>query len=93
MTVPAFLGNKNDVGRLKLLLTDLEPNSIYCLIFSYRLAGERVGKLRVILSGTTNSPSWEQSMEEDEWWRMGQIEIRTEAKATTNVSSKLKSKL
>ncbi|XP_020642417.3 epidermal growth factor-like protein 6 [Pogona vitticeps] len=85
MTVPSFVGHKNDVGRLKLLLTDLEPKSIYCLIFSYRLAGERVGKLRVILGDTTNSPSWEQSVEEDEWWRMGQIEVQTEAEATTNV--------
>ncbi|XP_044305506.1 epidermal growth factor-like protein 6 [Varanus komodoensis] len=86
MTVPAFMGHKKDVGRLKLLLTDLKPRSIYCLIFSYRLAGERVGKLRVTLGSNGSSPSWEQNMGEDEWWKTGQIEIRTAAETAMNVT-------
>uniref|UniRef100_A0A670YEG6 EGF like domain multiple 6 n=1 Tax=Pseudonaja textilis TaxID=8673 RepID=A0A670YEG6_PSETE len=83
MTVPAFIGHKSDVGRMKLLLTDLEPKSIYCLMFSYRLAGERVGKLQVFLGNTTSSPSWEQTMGNDEQWRIGQVEVDTGAETIT----------
>nr|XP_028583523.1 epidermal growth factor-like protein 6 isoform X2 [Podarcis muralis] len=88
MMVPGFVGHKKDVGRLKLLLTDLEPKSIYCLIFSYRLAGERVGKLHVILgsSGGSSSPSWSQSVGDDEQWRTGQMEVHTGAETTMNIA-------
>ncbi|XP_032082048.1 epidermal growth factor-like protein 6 [Thamnophis elegans] len=70
MTVPAFIGHKGDVGRMKLLLTYLEPKSISCLIFSYRLAGERV----------------EQSMGNDERWWIGQIEVHTGAETAINIT-------
>ncbi|XP_013921573.1 PREDICTED: signal peptide, CUB and EGF-like domain-containing protein 1 [Thamnophis sirtalis] len=70
MTVPAFIGHKGDVGCMKLLLTYLEPKSIYCLIFSYRLAGERV----------------EQSMGNDERWWIGQIEVHTGAETAMNIT-------
>ncbi|XP_042316543.1 epidermal growth factor-like protein 6 [Sceloporus undulatus] len=85
MTVPAFISHKEDVGRLKLLLVGLEPKSIYCLIFSYRLAGERVGKLRVILNDISSDPSWEQSMGNNEQWKTGQIEISAGAEETMNI--------
>ncbi|XP_062831334.1 epidermal growth factor-like protein 6 isoform X3 [Anolis carolinensis] len=86
MAVPVFMEHKKDVGRLKLLLTDLEPKSMYCLIFSYRFAGERVGKLRVILSDISSGPSWEQSMGNGEWWKTGQIEMPTGAETTMNIT-------
>ncbi|KAM6446900.1 epidermal growth factor-like protein 6 [Liasis olivaceus] len=86
MTVPAFMGYKKDVGRIKLLLTHLQPKSIYCLIFSYRLAGERVGKLQVSLGNTTRNPSWEQNMGNDERWRTGQVEVRTGAETAMNIT-------
>ncbi|XP_060542664.1 epidermal growth factor-like protein 6 isoform X3 [Pantherophis guttatus] len=86
MTVPAFIGHKRDIGRMKLLLTHLEPKSIYCLIFSYQFTGERVGKLQVFLGNTTSSPSWEQNMGNDERWRIGQIEVHTGAETAMNVT-------
>ncbi|KAH0624693.1 hypothetical protein JD844_032409 [Phrynosoma platyrhinos] len=85
MTVPAFMGHKKDVGRLKLLLIGLEPKSMYCLIFSYRLAGERVGKLRVILNDISSDPSWEQSTGNNEQWKTGQIELSTGGEETMNI--------
>uniref|UniRef100_A0A7M4EGQ4 EGF like domain multiple 6 n=1 Tax=Crocodylus porosus TaxID=8502 RepID=A0A7M4EGQ4_CROPO len=75
MAIPAFVGQKKDVGRLKLLLSDLKPRSSYCLIFNYRLAGERVGKLRVFLGSHRSTPVWEQSRGKNKRWRTGKIEV------------------
>lgn len=86
MAVPGFVGHKNDMGRLKLLLSDLKPKSSYCLIFSYRLAGERVGKLRVFLADKKPAPVWEQNKGKDERWRTGKIEIFQGTETTNSVS-------
>ncbi|KAM3677651.1 epidermal growth factor-like protein 6 isoform 1-T1 [Ammospiza maritima maritima] len=86
MAVPAFVGHKNDMGRLKLLLTDLKPKSSYCLIFSYRLAGEKVGKLRVFLANKKTAPVWEENKGKDEKWRTGKIEIFQGAETTNSVT-------
>ncbi|KAK0686046.1 EGFL6 protein, partial [Pygoscelis papua] len=86
MAVPAFVGHKKDMGRLKLLLTDLKPKSSYCLIFSYRLAGERVGKLRVFLANKKTAPAWEQNKGKDERWRTGKIEIFQGPETTNSVT-------
>ncbi|XP_025891118.1 epidermal growth factor-like protein 6 [Nothoprocta perdicaria] len=86
MAVPAFVGHKKDMGRLKLLLTDLKPRSSYCLIFSYRLAGEKVGKLRVFLVSKKTAPVWEESKGKDERWRTGKIEIFQGAETTNSIT-------
>uniref|UniRef100_A0A663M4C1 EGF like domain multiple 6 n=1 Tax=Athene cunicularia TaxID=194338 RepID=A0A663M4C1_ATHCN len=86
MAVPAFVGHKKDMGRLKLLLTDLKPKSSYCLIFSYRLAGERVGKLRVFLTNKKTAPVWEQNKGKDEKWRTGKIDIFQGSETTNSVT-------
>ncbi|XP_048716833.2 epidermal growth factor-like protein 6 isoform X2 [Caretta caretta] len=85
MAVPAFVGHKKNVGRLKLLLTDLKPKRSYCLIFSYRLAGDRVGKLRVFLGSHRSAPAWEQSRGKDERWRTGKIEMLQGVETTKNI--------
>lgn len=87
MAVPAFVGHKKDTGRLKLLLNDLKPKSSYCLIFSYRLAGERVGKLRVFLSNKKTAPVWEENKGKDERWRTGKVGIFQGAETTNTVST------
>ncbi|XP_065599981.1 epidermal growth factor-like protein 6 isoform X2 [Cyrtonyx montezumae] len=86
MAVPAFVGHKKDMGRLKLLLTDLRPKSSYCLIFSYRLAGERVGKLRVFLANKKTAPVWEQDKGKDERWRTGKVEILQGTETTNSIT-------
>lgn len=86
MAVPAFVGHKKDMGRLNLLLTNLKPKSSYCLIFSYRLAGERVGKLRVFLANKKPAPVWEENKGKDEKWRTGKVEIFQGAETTNSVS-------
>ncbi|KAM4683557.1 epidermal growth factor-like protein 6 [Amazona ochrocephala] len=86
MAVPGFVGHKKDMGRLNLLLTNLKPKSSYCLIFSYRLAGERVGKLRVFLANKKPAPVWEENKGKDEKWRTGKVEIFQGAETTNSVT-------
>ncbi|KAF6389923.1 EGF like domain multiple 6 [Rhinolophus ferrumequinum] len=75
MAVPALAGHKKDVGRLRLLLPDLQPQSNFCLLFHYRLAGDKVGKLRVFVKNSNNVLAWEESTSEDEMWRTGKIQL------------------
>ncbi|XP_029460196.1 epidermal growth factor-like protein 6 isoform X2 [Rhinatrema bivittatum] len=82
MAVPAFVGHKRNIGRLKLSLTDLRPESNFCLTFSYRLAGERVGKLRVFLDKNT-IPVWEHSRGNREGWETAKVEVPVSSTKTT----------
>ncbi|XP_050016510.1 epidermal growth factor-like protein 6 isoform X4 [Alexandromys fortis] len=75
MAVPALAGHKKDIGRLKLLLPNLTPQSNFCLLFDYRLAGDKVGKLRVFVKNTNNALAWEETKNEDERWKTGKIQL------------------
>ncbi|KAK2504268.1 hypothetical protein MC885_013155 [Smutsia gigantea] len=59
MAVPGLAGHKKDIGRLKLLLPDLQPRSNFCLFFDYRLAGDKVGTFRVFVKNSNNVLAWE----------------------------------
>uniref|UniRef100_A0AAA9RXT2 EGF like domain multiple 6 n=1 Tax=Bos taurus TaxID=9913 RepID=A0AAA9RXT2_BOVIN len=75
MAVSALTGQKKDIGRLKLLLPNLQPHSNFCLLFNYRLAGNKVGKLRVFVKNRNNALAWEKTRSTDEQWRMGKIQL------------------
>uniref|UniRef100_A0A8D1UMF0 Epidermal growth factor-like protein 6 n=1 Tax=Sus scrofa TaxID=9823 RepID=A0A8D1UMF0_PIG len=75
MAVPALAGQKKDIGRLKLLLPDLQPQSNLCLLFHYRLAGNKVGKLRVFVKNSNSALAWEKTRSADERWKMGKIQL------------------
>lgn len=75
MAAPALAGHKKDIGRLKLLLPDLTPQSNFCLFFDYRLAGDKVGKLRVFVKNSNNALAWEETKNEDERWKTGKIQL------------------
>ncbi|XP_075446329.1 epidermal growth factor-like protein 6 isoform X2 [Ascaphus truei] len=86
MAVPAFVGQKKDIGRLKLPLTDLKPDSKFCLMFTYRLIGEKVGKLRVYMD-ERNIPVWEENRNKQEGWRIAKIEIpATDSRTTSSIT-------
>ncbi|XP_014584246.3 epidermal growth factor-like protein 6 isoform X2 [Equus przewalskii] len=85
MAVPALAGHKKDVGRLKLLLPDLQPQSNFCLLFHYRLAGDKVGKLRVFVKNSNNALAWEETRSEDEKWKMGKIQLYQGIDATKTI--------
>ncbi|KAM6143727.1 epidermal growth factor-like protein 6 isoform 2-T2 [Erethizon dorsatum] len=75
MAVPASAGHRKDIGRLKLLLPNLQPQSNFCLLFDYRLVGDKVGKLRVFVKNGNNVLVWEETKSEDERWKTGKIQL------------------
>ncbi|XP_045393519.1 epidermal growth factor-like protein 6 [Lemur catta] len=75
MAVSALGGHKKDIGRLKLLLPDMQPQSNFCLLFDYRLAGDKVGKLRVFLKNSNDALAWEETRSEDGRWKTGKIQL------------------
>ncbi|XP_070145879.1 epidermal growth factor-like protein 6 [Ovis canadensis] len=75
MAVSAMAGQKKDIGRLKLLLPNLQPHSNFCLLFHYQLAGHKVGKLRVFAKNSNNALAWEKTRSTNEQWRMGKIQL------------------
>ncbi|ELV09185.1 Epidermal growth factor-like protein 6 [Tupaia chinensis] len=75
LAVPALAGHKKDIGRLKLLLPDLQPQSNFCLLFDYRLAGDKVGKLRVFVKNSNSALAWEETRSEDDRWKTGKIPL------------------
>lgn len=87
MAVPAVAGRR-DIGRLKLLLRDLQPQSNFCLLFDYRLAGEKVGKLRVFVKNSNNILAWEETGSEDERWKTGTVPLYQGIATTKSVSGK-----
>ncbi|XP_051870409.1 epidermal growth factor-like protein 6 [Pristis pectinata] len=82
MAVPAFVGLKNEVGHLKLLVGDLVPKKDFCLTFKYRLAGERIGNLRV-LSNNGDSSIWERTRDKKEGWKVGSVTITAKNSSET----------
>ncbi|XP_063313825.1 epidermal growth factor-like protein 6 isoform X1 [Pelobates fuscus] len=83
MAVSAKIGQKKDIGRLKLPLEGLKPDSKYCLLFTYRIAGEKVGKLRAYIDDSS-SPVWEESRNKGEGWRTAKTEIQTATSRSTS---------
>ncbi|XP_045327203.1 epidermal growth factor-like protein 6 isoform X5 [Leopardus geoffroyi] len=85
MAVPALAGRKKDIGRLKLLLPDLRPQSNFCLLFDYRLAGDKVGKLRVFVKSSNNALAWEETRSKDERWKTGKIQLEQGISTTKSI--------
>lgn len=85
MAVHTSAGHKKDIGRLKLLLRDLQPQSNFCMLFNYRLSGEKVGKLRVFVKNRNNAAAWEETRNDDRW-KMGKIQLHQGMDTTKSVS-------
>uniref|UniRef100_A0A8C5M282 EGF like domain multiple 6 n=1 Tax=Leptobrachium leishanense TaxID=445787 RepID=A0A8C5M282_9ANUR len=85
MAVPANTGQKKDIGRLKLSLASLKADTNYCLVFAYRIVGEKVGRLRAYMD-SSNIPVWDENRNKDEGWRSASIEI---PKATSRTASQI----
>lgn len=85
MAVHTSAGLKKDIGRLKLLLRDLQPQSNFCMLFNYRLSGDKVGKLRVFVKNRNNAAAWEETRSDDRW-KMGKIQLHQGIDTTKSVS-------
>ncbi|XP_051783183.1 epidermal growth factor-like protein 6 isoform X1 [Erpetoichthys calabaricus] len=81
MAVPGFVGERKEVARLRLPLINPVPKNGLCLTFNYRLIGDRIGKLRILVDGNS-SPIWEQTRSRDDNW---QTELITLAPEESNV--------
>ncbi|KAM8753448.1 epidermal growth factor-like protein 6 isoform 2-T2 [Rhynchonycteris naso] len=86
MAVPGLAGHEKDIGRLNLLLPDLQSQSNFCLLFYYRLAGEKVGKLRVFVNNSNNPLAWEDTRSEDERWKIGKIQLHQSIDTTKSIT-------
>ncbi|XP_023682249.1 epidermal growth factor-like protein 6 isoform X1 [Paramormyrops kingsleyae] len=64
----SLLGQRKDVARLKLLLNHGAQRAALCLAFNYRLVGEQVGTLRVLLDNS-GYPAWEQRSSRGRAWQ------------------------
>ncbi|XP_062312682.1 epidermal growth factor-like protein 6 isoform X1 [Osmerus eperlanus] len=74
MSVSGLLGEKKDMARLRLLLSDKTQQGSLCLTFNYRMLDHHVGKLRVLLDNNVH-PLWEQSRSRDQTWQPELISI------------------
>lgn len=82
MAVPAFVGIKNEVGHLKLLVGDLVPKKDFCVTFKYRLVGEKIGNLRVLSNNGVPS-IWEWIRDKEEGWKVGRVTITARSSSET----------
>ncbi|XP_078118119.1 epidermal growth factor-like protein 6 isoform X2 [Sander vitreus] len=68
MAMSGFLGEPEDIAKLRLLLSDRAQQGSFCLTFDYRLMGHNVGTLRVLLDNN-EYPVWEQRQSRDQGWQ------------------------
>ncbi|KAL0985571.1 hypothetical protein UPYG_G00158750 [Umbra pygmaea] len=68
MAMSGLQGETQDQARLKLLLSDRVQQGAFCLNFNYRVMGNQVGKLRVLLNNN-DYPVWEQRRSRGQDWQ------------------------
>ena len=85
MSVNGLLGEKKDMARLRLLLSDKTQQGSFCLTFNYRMVNHHVGKLRVLLDNNVH-PLWEQSRSRDQTWQPELLSIVWEEEPPKSVS-------
>lgn len=85
MAISGLLGEREDVAKLKLLLSDRAQHSSFCLTFDYRVVGHNVGTLRVLLDNNVY-PVWEQSHSRGQGWQTELLTVAWKEKAPQSVS-------
>lgn len=85
MAMSALLGEPEDIAKLKLLLSDRAQHGSFCLTFDFRVVGQNVGTLRVLLDNNAYSV-WEQSKSRDQSWQTELLTVAWKEKAPESVS-------
>lgn len=85
MAVNGLVGEKEDVAKLKLLLSDRAQQGSFCLTFDYRVVGRNVGALRVLLDNYTY-PVWEQNQSRRQSWQTELLTVTWKEEAPGSVS-------
>ena len=86
MAMSGLLGNDRDVSRLKLLLSDRAQQGSFCLTFDFRVAGEDVGTLRVLLDADGYAV-WEQGYSRAQGWQTELLTVAWKEEAPESVGS------
>lgn len=86
MALSGLVGETEDVARLKLLLSDRTQQAGFCLMFDYRVLGQNVGTLKVLLENSAY-PVWEQSQSREQGWQTELLSVAWKEKAPQSVSS------
>lgn len=68
MALSGFVGEQGDTAKMKLLLSDRAQQGSFCLSFDYRMLGQNVGTLKVLLDNNSY-PVWEQSQSRHQSWQ------------------------
>lgn len=85
MAMSALLGDQGETAKLKLLLSDRAQQGSFCLTFDYRVVGNNVGTLRVLLDNNSY-PVWEQSQSRDQGWQTELLTVAWKEEAPESVS-------
>ncbi|KAM3861706.1 epidermal growth factor-like protein 6 [Diretmus argenteus] len=84
MALSGLLGNQADVAKLKLLVSDQALQGSFCLTFDYRLVGNNVGTLRVLLDNNAY-PVWEQSHSRGQGWQTELLTVAWKEEAPESI--------
>ncbi|KAM4608519.1 epidermal growth factor-like protein 6 isoform 3-T3 [Polymixia lowei] len=84
MAMNGLLGDMGHVAKLKLLLSDRAQQGAFCLTFDYRVVGNNVGTLRVLLDNNVY-PVWEQSRSRDKAWHTELLTVAWKEEAPESI--------
>ncbi|MED6284392.1 hypothetical protein CHARACLAT_018815 [Characodon lateralis] len=84
MGLSGLLGGREDVAKLKLLLSDRAQYGSFCLTFDYRVVGHDMGSLRVLLDNNAY-PVWEQSQSKNQGWQTELLTVAWKEEAPQSI--------
>ncbi|XP_029314869.1 epidermal growth factor-like protein 6 [Cottoperca gobio] len=84
MAMSGLLGEPEDIAKLKLLLSDRAQQGSFCLTFDYRVVGQNVGTLKVLLDNNAY-PVWEQSRSRDQGWQTELLTVAWKEEAPESI--------
>ncbi|XP_010771815.1 epidermal growth factor-like protein 6 isoform X2 [Notothenia coriiceps] len=84
MAMSGLLGEPEDIAKLKLLLSDRAQQGSFCLTFDFRVVGQNVGSLKVLLDNNAY-PVWEQSRSRDQAWQTEILTVTWKEEAPTSI--------
>lgn len=85
MALSGLVGEQGDTAKLKLLLSDRAQQGSFCLTFDYRILGQNVGTIKVLLDNNSY-PVWEQSQSRHQSWQTEFLTVAWKEEAPQAVS-------
>lgn len=85
MALSGLVGEQGDTAKMKLLLNDRAQQGSFCLTFDFRMLGQNVGILKVLLDNNSY-PVWEQSQSRHQSWQTEFLTVAWKEEAPQAVS-------